>query len=68
MSTTSELWSKLHKAQAAKNTDAANAYREAIIRIDKGKEQDAIWWEIQGDDAMGGEPTSTKETREHVTR
>jgi hypothetical protein len=65
--TTASLWSKLRKAQAAKNADASNAYREAISRADKGKDKDAEWWERQGDEAMDDGKPAPKETREHAT-
>jgi hypothetical protein len=67
VTTLSALWGKLRKAQAAKNADASNAYREAITRADKGKDKDAEWWEKQGDDAMND--GALKEVpEEHVTR
>jgi hypothetical protein len=58
------LWDKLRAAQAAKNKDAADAYREAIEHVNKGKMKDAAWWERMGDDAM---PASV-EDKEHATR
>ena len=47
-----ELYDKLGLAQRAKNGDAANAFKKAIELVNKGKEKDAAWWEMMGDDAM----------------
>jgi hypothetical protein len=58
------LWKKFRAAQSTKNEDAALAYRRAIEHADKGKAEDAAWWERQGDMAM---PVAT-EKEEHASR
>jgi hypothetical protein len=59
------LWKKLHAAQDAKNADASVAYKNAIERANKGKIEDAMWWEKQGDMAAGiiAEPKKEYATR-----
>ena len=55
---TNALWDKLRLAQREKNGDAAFAYKNAIDRANKGKAEDAAWWERQGDAAMPTSDTS----------